>query len=750
MPVSAISPAPVPTPFHDSTLADESTALRPAGAGALIRVPEDYPTLSAALDAARSGDTVRVAAGTYAASELSVPAGVQLIGDGWQNTIIDGAGAAVVLYAADRTLIQGFTIRGSGPDYFHSAVWVSEGTVTLRDNRVTGNAAGIWAWCFDLATCNIRVELERNIIDRNALNAVNSNEVAVFVLRNNVIFGNGGSGIILNDADSLAENNLVGNNGSIGIANNAGAVVRYNSAWANAHGNFTAPPSSGAPLDPTNVQVDALFRDADNADFRLRAGSPVIGAGTPIGSDMGPFPFSSVGDPPLAVSFERVNCAEWEVRWVGSASGFTLYYGPANRRTTTIRELGAVNTIRLGGLNEANWGYVAVSARDASGQESAVRLPSTPPVGCPEAPSELIVGAFPGSITRLRWTDHSSVEQAYEVERAQSAMPPSAFERIAVLPANTTTFQDAPPTREATYWYRVRAVNAAGASQYSNVTYNALFHTAPNLDEMYLLVLINEARASPATYGLSGIAPMAPLAYNPLLNYAARSHSQAILNSGFQIGHVDLVGRGPSDRAYAVGYDGGVGENLIAGMTGPEWVESSNRAFLNSAGHRDNRLCPCFNEAGLGHTYDPAKGEPNGWKGQYTETFSGRPGVRIPILPSGIAVPYHGGPGTEFTYIVNYYHPDGLGPTQASVIIDGVAHAMRLSSGAPANGTYRLKRVLEVGETNRYTFEFHYPGGIATLDPLGGESPSPTPSPTPTPPPQPGPFAVHVPMVRNQ
>lgn len=95
--------------------------------------------------------------------------------------------------------------------------------------------------------------------------------------------------------------------------------------------------------------MDALFRDADNADFRLRAGSPVIGAGTPIGSDMGPFPFSSVGNPTLAVSFERVNCAEWEVRGFGSASGFTLYYGPANRRTTTIRELGAVNTIRLAG-----------------------------------------------------------------------------------------------------------------------------------------------------------------------------------------------------------------------------------------------------------------------------------------------------------------------------------------------------------------------------------------------------------------
>jgi len=37
------------------------------------------------------------------------------------------------------------------------------------------------------------------------------------------------------------------------------------------------------------------------------------------------------------------------------------------------------------------------------------------------------------------------------------------------------------------------------------------------------------------------------------LNYAAHSFSQAILNSGFQIGHCDLIGRCPTERAHAVG-----------------------------------------------------------------------------------------------------------------------------------------------------------------------------------------------------
>jgi len=52
------------------------------------------------------------------------------------------------------------------------------------------------------------VTLERNIIDGNTSNGVNSNTPTVFVLRNNTIARNGGSGVILNDPGSLAQNTL--------------------------------------------------------------------------------------------------------------------------------------------------------------------------------------------------------------------------------------------------------------------------------------------------------------------------------------------------------------------------------------------------------------------------------------------------------------------------------------------------------------------------------------------------------------
>ncbi|MEZ4614201.1 MAG: CAP domain-containing protein [Caldilineaceae bacterium] len=260
----------------------------------------------------------------------------------------------------------------------------------------------------------------------------------------------------------------------------------------------------------------------------------------------------------------------------------------------------------------------------------------------------------------------------------------------------------------------MRAVNENGTSPYSNESYSSTFDGVPNHDEQYLHVLINEARAAPGAFGYPTITPVPPVAYSAQLSYATRAHSQSILNSGFQIGHCDIIGRCPGDRAAAVGYIGGGAENLVQGQTGPASVEGANQSFMDSDGHRDNRLCPCTQEIGLGHTYDPDKGGDSPWKGQYTEQFAERQEFVLPNLPSGIAIPYSGDQQTEFTFIVNYYHPDGAAPEEALVLIDGQPNAMALSTGAAANGTYRLRAKLAPGE-HHYAFAFSFAGGSARL-----------------------------------
>jgi hypothetical protein len=68
---------------------------------------------------------------------------------------------------------------------------------------------------------------------------------------------------------------------------------------------------------------------------------------------------------------------------------------------------------------------------------------------------------------RLTWTDRSANETAFEIERFTFGFPGS-FSRIATVPANTTTFVHGGFAPESTATYRIRAINADGASPYAN------------------------------------------------------------------------------------------------------------------------------------------------------------------------------------------------------------------------------------------------------------------------------------------
>jgi len=344
----------------------------------------------------------------------------------------------------------------------------------------------------------------------------------------------------------------------------------------------------------------------------------------------------------------------------------------------------------------------------------------------PSAPGDLQVGGCPGGRIRVAWTDNGTDETTFEIERSEGDR--DGYTRLTTVPANTTVYTDATVTLETTYWYRVRACNDDGCSAYSQDSYNVSFATdaAPNLDERYMLFLVNEARADPAAYGHPSYTPLPPVAYNALMNYAAHSHSQAILNSDFTIGHCypdppesqpDTVHRCPSERARDVGYDGGLSENLIAGSDGWEAVEGAHQAFMDSEGHRNNILDPGAKEAGMGHAYDPDKGSV--WHGQYTHTFCGWNPVDVPALPSGVVVPYWGRSTTVFTFLVNFYDEGGSAPTQAHVVVDGVTRAMTLRRGTPSNGSYAYTTTLPAG-AHTYYFDFQYGSGEQARLPASG------------------------------
>lgn len=86
----------------------------------------------------------------------------------------------------------------------------------------------------------------------------------------------------------------------------------------------------------------------------------------------------------------------------------------------------------------------------------------------PAAPTGL-TGAYAGAGTAtLAWTDNAVDESGYELELCVALTGPcTTFVQAVRLPAGTTSFTD--PGMSTTTYYRVRAVNEAGASAYSNV-----------------------------------------------------------------------------------------------------------------------------------------------------------------------------------------------------------------------------------------------------------------------------------------
>lgn len=84
----------------------------------------------------------------------------------------------------------------------------------------------------------------------------------------------------------------------------------------------------------------------------------------------------------------------------------------------------------------------------------------------PNAPSALYAAPTKTKVT-LGWIDNSSNESSFIIERSLAAT--SGFSQIASVSANSTGFVDTTVARKKTYFYRVKALNAQGASAFTNV-----------------------------------------------------------------------------------------------------------------------------------------------------------------------------------------------------------------------------------------------------------------------------------------
>lgn len=212
-----------------------------------LLVPSQYSTIQSAVDAAVTGDTILVAAGSYAES-VAVTKSVSLVGESRDTTIIDASasGPGINITGTSGVLVSGFRIQDTG---FYDAIVVSSSSnVTIYQNRVqaslnvfgifVSNSNGVHVIGNDLTGNFHGVRIQAgasNLVQGNNVTA-NTIGVSVFLSKGNKIVDNllrlGEQGILLggeSEATVVARNSIA-NNTVFGIflRDSRGHLIVYN------------------------------------------------------------------------------------------------------------------------------------------------------------------------------------------------------------------------------------------------------------------------------------------------------------------------------------------------------------------------------------------------------------------------------------------------------------------------------------------------------------------------------------------
>ena len=243
--------------------------------GATIHVPGDYSTIQAGIDAAVSGDIVLVAAGIYY-ENLTMKEGVTIQGAGASVTTINGGGSGDVVIGADNSTMSGFTITNSGFSSF--GIRCDSSSPRISNNIIIGNGGGI------ICLNNSNPLIEYNTVARND-NSSDYGTTGIYceasspTVRNNTISNNSARyGILCVSSSPTIRNNIISYNwGGISCRYSSFPALSYNNVW----GNTTFGNYDGCLAGNGSISEAPLFVDAANGNYHLQPGSPCIDAGDP-------------------------------------------------------------------------------------------------------------------------------------------------------------------------------------------------------------------------------------------------------------------------------------------------------------------------------------------------------------------------------------------------------------------------------------------------------------------------------------
>ncbi|MGO8806557.1 MAG: NosD domain-containing protein [Candidatus Bathyarchaeia archaeon] len=183
-----------------------------------LTVPEEYPTISAAVSQASAGDTVFVQSGVYH-ENVVIDKPLTLEGQNNTDTSIIGSGGstptAVLVLAADNVKVSGFTIESlnySQTAMYAYGIWVEGDNCTITSNIVQNTYTGIF--CSTQAYTTIT----QNTVKSSLKNGICFYGGAENTVSDNNVIGNAVSGIEMRGySDVISKNNIVSDYRGIGL-----------------------------------------------------------------------------------------------------------------------------------------------------------------------------------------------------------------------------------------------------------------------------------------------------------------------------------------------------------------------------------------------------------------------------------------------------------------------------------------------------------------------------------------------------
>ena len=192
-----------------------------------IVVPENYPTIGAAVDNALPGDTILVKSGVYN-ENLLINKSLTLIGEDSKNTIIIGTGGVergqdtVVALSADNVEISGFTIESlnySTASYYATGISLEGDNCTITGNNIRNTYYGIFC------SSQSSITISENNITSNFKDGVRFCGGSLNKISENNISENTQSGVAIEGySNSISRNSIKNNNRGIGLGSSYSLV----------------------------------------------------------------------------------------------------------------------------------------------------------------------------------------------------------------------------------------------------------------------------------------------------------------------------------------------------------------------------------------------------------------------------------------------------------------------------------------------------------------------------------------------